>query len=103
MKGLVIFLFALVLILKAKTFIVETYDANTPKKHISRGKRSSFFEDEIWNIFLEDYASADPPAWNKRRETIKKRCSSKTKKNVKFCERIKKVEWWVKAEMESNQ
>ena len=47
MKGLVIFLFALVLILKAKTFIVETYDANTPKKHISRGKRSSFFEDEI--------------------------------------------------------
>jgi len=81
MNGVAIYLFALVFILpstpRAKTFIVETYDSNTPiaKKHISR-----------------DYASADPPAWNKRREIIKQRCSSKTKKNVKFCDRAKNVE-----------
>ena len=52
MKGLVIFLFALVFTLTAKTFIVETYDANTPipKKHISRGKRLSFFEDKLLDI-----------------------------------------------------
>lgn len=50
-------------------------------------------EQEIKKIYFKDYASADPPAWNKRREIIKQRCSSKTKKNVKFCDRAKNVEW----------
>ena len=50
MKEVILYLFAIIFVLpfaaKAKTYLVQTSDENTPpipKKHISRGKISSSF------------------------------------------------------------